>query len=291
MADRGPIRRRRPTIQALTRRASLVMVNRTLHRALPLPPSPKPPSPSFHIGSERLEPRRSGALWWPDRRALLVADLHLEKGSGLARAGAGFLPPYDTRATLGLLAAELDALSPAQVFCLGDSFHDGGAADRIDPSDSTVLAALVERTPWTWIVGNHDPAPHGPWGGTIESEVRIGPLVLRHAALYGAVNEISGHYHPKATVITRARRITGRCFVEDGRRAILPAFGSYTGGLNVRDPAITCLYPSGFLAHLIGPSRIATFRSEHLAVPWTLAAPVHAGPTHARRLDPKRRAS
>ena len=198
----------------------------------------------------------SGTLWWEERRLLVAADLHLEKGTGFAARGT-LLPPYDTRETLARLAAAMARLKPATLICLGDSFHDGGAATRLDADDITVLSRLTSSCDWRWIAGNHDPAPPADWGGRVESEIVLGPLVFRHEALAGrAEGEVSGHYHPKATVQTRARRVSGRCFVTDGRRLILPAFGAYAGGLDVTDPAIGRLFPAGFDIHLIGRAKV-----------------------------------
>ncbi len=198
----------------------------------------------------------SGSLWWEERRLLVAADLHLEKGTGFAARGT-LLPPYDTRETLARLEAVMARLKPATLICLGDSFHDGGAATRLDTDDITVLSRLTSSCDWRWIAGNHDPAPPSDWGGRVESEIVLGPLVFRHEALAGrAEGEVSGHYHPKATVQTRARRVSGRCFVTDGRRLILPAFGAYAGGLDVSDPAIARLFPAGFDIHLIGRAKV-----------------------------------
>lgn len=197
----------------------------------------------------------AGVLWWPARRTLIVADLHLEKGSGLAAKGA-LLPPYDTAATLVRLARAVARLEPHRVVCLGDSFHDGGAAARLSAADARVIAGLTESRDWIWITGNHDPEPPADWGGRAMDELVDGALVFRHRARPGAVGELSGHYHPKAAVRTRARRITARCFVGDGRRLILPAFGAYTGGLDVLDPAISGLLDRQFEVHLLGRSRL-----------------------------------
>lgn len=197
-----------------------------------------------------LMPQNDGALFWPDRRTLIVADLHLEKGSAYARTGQ-FLPPYDSRATLAALETALNRQKPDQVICLGDSFHDQDAANRLVSADWQQLARLVASVDWVWIAGNHDPAPPGEIGGTIVEQLTLGPLVFRHEAdPFGGPGELSGHFHPKAAIQTRARRLSARCFVEDGKRMILPSYGSYTGGLNVFDPAISNLFPSGFTTHL-----------------------------------------
>ena len=203
-------------------------------------------------------------LWWPARQTLVVSDLHLEKGSGLAAKGA-LLPPYDTAATLARLSGAIDRLNPRRVICLGDSFHDGGAAARLSRADAATLARLTAARDWIWIAGNHDPEPPAHWGGRVMDELIDGALVFRHQARNGAVGELSGHFHPKASVRTRVRRITGRCFVGDGQRLILPAFGAYTGGLDVLDPAISGLLDRGFHVHLLGRSRLYSLPRRGLA--------------------------
>lgn len=202
----------------------------------------------------------SGVAFWPDRATLLVADLHLEKGSSYARTRQ-FLPPYDSRATLAALQAAIDRWAPRRVICLGDSFHDADAAQRLPPAERAALGALTGALDWIWIAGNHDPAPPAEWGGSVAAEVTDGPLVLRHAAADGpAPGEVSGHYHPKARVSTRAGPRAARCFVSDGSRLILPSFGAYTGGLDVRDPAIAGHFPAGFEVLMLGREKLHRFR-------------------------------
>lgn len=221
------------------------------------------------VNGQKLTTLPSGALWWQDREILIVADLHLEKGSSLARHGS-MLPPYDSADTLHRLAAEMSRVKPRQVIALGDSFHDHDGPARLSAPDKGTLGELVGSTDWLWITGNHDPAPHGPWGGSIVEEIVIGGLAFRHNAEDGnGVGEISGHFHPKAAVMTRTRRYTARCFVSDGRRLIVPAFGSYTGGLDVFDPAITRLLAPDFWAYLTAPGRV-------LAVPRHRLVPARA---------------
>jgi DNA ligase-associated metallophosphoesterase len=204
----------------------------------------------------------SGALIWPQRRAVLVADLHLEKGSSFAARGR-LLPPYDTAATLMRLEEVLTRHDAKAVFCLGDSFHDAAAGERLSDADRARITSLTGRCDWTWICGNHDPAPPADWGGKVAEEVTLGPLTFRHQALrsktHGAGGEVSGHFHPKAALRWRQKRITGRCFITDGRRLILPAFGAYTGGLNVLDPAIAGLFPKVFQVLLMGRAGIFSF--------------------------------
>lgn len=199
----------------------------------------------------------SGALFQPDAGALIVADLHLEKGSHFARRGQ-FLPPYDTRATLEKLARVIRRFRPRRVVCLGDSFHDAEAGDRIAAADRDALRRLVRAQRWTWILGNHDPAIPEDFGGECAAKVEIETLVFRHEpGPAPALGEICGHLHPKASVSTRGRRVTAACFVSDGNRLVMPAFGAYAGGLDALDPAIAGLFGrAGFRALLLGTERL-----------------------------------
>lgn len=219
------------------------------------------------VNGARLLGDPSGALYWPDRRTLIVADLHLEKGSSYAARGQ-FLPPYDTAATLELLSSAIARHGAERVICLGDSFHDGDAATRLAPSDAETIQSLTARCDWTWICGNHDPAPPEDWGGTVREELVLGALVFRHEAkpLVTVAGEVSGHFHPKAKVKLRAKQVTSRCFVSDGRRLILPAFGAYTGGLNVLDPAVAGLFPRGFAVHILGNEAVYAFPASALSL-------------------------
>ena len=197
----------------------------------------------------------SGALYWEEQRLLVVSDLHLEKGSSFAARGV-LLPPYDTVATLGRLAAVIARHDPRMVIALGDSFHDRSAHDRLSVPDRAAIAAMQARRDWIWISGNHDPALPCDFGGTVASEVAIGPIAFRHEPS-GAAGEIAGHLHPKARVSRRGRSVERRCFASDGERAVMPAFGAYTGGLSIRDPAFTKIFQTpGFMAHVLGDRRL-----------------------------------
>src|SRR5256885_11158127 len=111
----------------------------------------------------------SGALFWQEQRLLVVSDLHLEKGSSFATRGV-LLPPYDTVATLGRLAAVIARHDPRMVIALGDSFHDRTAHERLSASDRDALSAMQARHAWIWISGNHDPALPPDLGGVVASE-------------------------------------------------------------------------------------------------------------------------
>lgn len=179
-----------------------------------------------------------GALFWPSRRALLVADLHLEKASWFARLGQ-MLPPYDSVATLEELTALASSTKAEEIWCLGDSFHDRHGCDRLPVRARELLTNLTSTTRWTWITGNHDPGFADHCGGEIVDEAEVDGLILRHEAdPQDTRPELSGHFHPKFRITQRGRKISRRCFVAAETKIILPAFGSLTGGLDVWHPEI-----------------------------------------------------
>jgi DNA ligase-associated metallophosphoesterase len=197
----------------------------------------------------------SGALFWEEQSLLVVSDLHLEKGSSFAARGT-LLPPYDTVATLGRLGAVIARHDPRMVIALGDSFHDRDAHGRLSAPDREAIAALQVRRDWIWISGNHDPALPPDLGGVVAHEMAVGPIAFRHEPT-GASGEIAGHLHPKARVSIRGRSMERRCFACDGERAVMPAFGAFTGGLSIRDAAFSKIFQTpGFIAHVLGDVRL-----------------------------------
>jgi DNA ligase-associated metallophosphoesterase len=210
----------------------------------------------------------AGALYWPEQRLLAVSDLHLEKGSSFAARGS-LLPPYDTADTLVRLARLIDAYAPRTVVALGDSFHDRRGASRLDPANRATLAALQRGRDWIWIAGNHDPEPPADLAGQSLPELALGPIMFRHRAETDLVEgEISGHWHPVAIVALRGRGLRRRCFVADGRRMVMPAFGAYAGGLNVRHRAVAALFDRAFTAHVMGDAALHAIPSSHCVADW-----------------------
>ncbi|PYE86642.1 ligase-associated DNA damage response endonuclease PdeM [Phyllobacterium leguminum] len=199
----------------------------------------------------------TGALYLPEMRLLVVSDLHMEKGSSFARRGM-MLPPYDTAATLDLLAAVITRYNPATVVSLGDSFHDAKASARLPTLYALRLKALIAGREWVWITGNHDPENPVDLPGDVASELAIGPLILRHEPQSGCVpGEIAGHLHPAARIVRRGRSVRRSCFASDGNRLIMPAFGAYTGALNVLDRAFRGLFDEArLLAFMLGADRV-----------------------------------
>ena len=192
----------------------------------------------FSFGGQEWRATAEGALFWPARAALMVADLHLEKGSWFATKGQ-LLPPYDSLATLSALGEVVARVGAREVWCLGDSFHDVDGCERLPVQAQDMLRALTEATRWTWITGNHDPVIVDRCGGEVADEAVVDGVVLRHEADPAEARpELSGHFHPKLRVRVRGRQVARRCYVASATKLVLPAFGSLTGGLDVDHPAL-----------------------------------------------------
>lgn len=209
---------------------------------------------TFRLGAAEAEATPEGAMLFCDSRTLVVADLHLGRSERMARLGGAFLPPYETVETLNRLEALIARVAPRRLVSLGDSFDDDRAARALEPEIAARIARLTATADWTWIAGNHDPSPPRGLGGGVAAEIEVEGVALRHIAradLHGP--EASGHYHPKAVLCAHGRRLRRRCLLTDGLRAILPAFGLYTGGLDALDAAFDPLLRPTAVAFLIPP--------------------------------------
>lgn len=238
------------------------------------PSSPKPPRrprakahplPPIAISGATVEAKLcgvlvaalpEGALWIEEAKALVVSDLHLEKGSSFALRGQ-MLPPYDTHAALMRLTDLMLRLSPEIIVSLGDSFHDGGGVARMDARDRTLLGVLMSRCDWVWVEGNHDGRAPETLGGVVRDVLHLGALVLRHEPTKGAApGEIAGHLHPCAKVAGRGGSVRRRCFALGADRLVMAAFGAFTGGLNICDDAFAPIFPDGATALVLGRDKV-----------------------------------
>jgi hypothetical protein len=232
--------------------------------------APSPPialvgaTAELRLGDALVAALPEGALWIAAAKTLVVSDLHLEKGSAYAVRGQ-MLPPYDTHAALKKLSALVEKLAPDIVVSLGDSFHDGGGVARMAKADRDLLCALIERCDWVWVEGNHDGRAPEVLGGAVREALEIGGIVLRHEPTEGAApGEIAGHLHPCAKVAGRGRSVRRRCFATDGERLVMPAFGAFTGGLNICDEAFAPIFPNGACALVLGRERVLPAPQERL---------------------------
>jgi uncharacterized protein len=230
------------------------------------PGNPQPRGRADHpvqVAGTTLLADPDGALYWAEERLLVVADLHLEKGSAFAKRGV-LLPPYDTASTLSRLARLVEHYAPRVIIALGDSFHDDQGPLRMSDLDRIRLKGLQRGRDWVWIAGNHDRDLPRDVGGRFADSLAIGGLTFRHDPTEQAPDgEIAGHLHPVARIAQRGRAVSRRCFAADGRRLVMPAFGAYAGGLNVRAEPIFVLFGSlTFTAHMLGAQRLYAITAE-----------------------------
>lgn len=197
---------------------------------------------AIRVCGEAFEAHPSGALYHPGEATLIISDLHLEQGAALAARGH-LIPPYDTASTIKRLEGVIAHFSPQRVIALGDSFHDTGVAERLSGETRAAIARLQAGREWYWVTGNHDPELPPSLHGHVVPGLTLGALRFRHEPVNGpAAQEVAGHLHPAARVSRRGRTVRRKCFITDSRRLVMPAFGAYTGGLNVLDPAFRPLF-------------------------------------------------
>jgi uncharacterized protein len=214
---------------------------------------------AFDFCGQTLVAMPQGALFWPTRRALIVADLHFEKASWFARFGQ-MLPPYDSLATLTDLSDLIARTDARELWCLGDSFHDSAGAERLSADARAMLDRLSRRVDWVWVTGNHDHALNDRFGGRIVEEAEIDGLMLRHEANPNdRCAELSGHFHPKLRIVIRGRTVARRCFIRSETKLILPAFGALTGGLDATHPEIVRAVGHDAHAMIAVNDRLLTF--------------------------------
>ena len=182
------------------------------------------------------------ALYWPARRRLLVADLHLGKADTFRAAGIA-LPRGGTALDLDRIATLVAATGAASLWVLGDMLHGRtdlsswrGAWEAFRARNPRLSVAVVD--------GNHDRALRAA-GLDVElpgDEVRDGPFLLRHAPARSTdAHVLCGHVHPVLKLPGQAR--VPAFWLQPGC-TVLPAFSAFTGGqplaLGERDAAVVC---------------------------------------------------
>ncbi len=214
------------------------------------------------FSGHRLTLSPEGALYWPAESMLVVSDLCLEKEGPCAMRGR-FLPSSDTRETLERLERAVAMSGASRILFLGDSFLDADGPDRLGLAERDCLEDICGALQAIWVQRNNG-------GGWVPPRARpcevfaLGGLTFRHEASRHGHGEISGHFHPCVEMPDAGGIAHSRCFIEDGRKMVMPSFGAFTGGLDVREPAIAAHFPGGFTVHVLGMEKIHTLPTERL---------------------------
>jgi DNA ligase-associated metallophosphoesterase len=219
----------------------------------------------LHFAGHTFEPLLSGALFWRAESILLVADLHLEKFSSFARRGH-MLPPYDTGLTLRRLERDLEQTRAERVVSLGDSFHRDEGTETLLDADRLRLMALLGKSHWTWLSGNHDPSPHTLGGVCVDTLEHRGITLVHEPRRGSRAATIAGHLHPAATVVANGHGARRPCFVHDGKLLVLPAYGAGTGSMNILGPSFHGLFDDQTLeVTMLGRNRLYPVSTRRLA--------------------------
>ena len=224
---------------------------------MPVDPHNKQRVIQLNFCGEICELWADGALYLPRYKTLVVSDLHFEKGH--AQSTAAPLPRYDTDMTLSRLSEIVYKSNPQRCIFLGDSFHNAEVAKRLPEAYRRILDDLSKGRSFVWIQGNHDSELPTFLPGKVYSDFALNGLYFTHqvtAETKQRIGLISGHYHPKARVNLKLRRISAPCFIEDSKHLIMPAFGTFTGGLNVLNKAIQSVLTSPQSAYICHAGKI-----------------------------------
>ncbi len=218
---------------------------------------PEPHALPLQFAGESFLLDAQGVLFAPQKRTLIVSDLHLEKASFLQLFGHP-IPTLDSHDTLLRLQHVIGHYNPETVICLGDSWHDTQAGQRMSEDDQSLLSRLCQSVQrWVWVLGNHDPALPHFCKGEQTAHVQLGDIRLCHEPEATPSPQIVGHYHPKTSItLRRGHKAKGRCFLSDNALLIMPSFGSYTGGLDASHDAIRSLFAHDPTVHLLHSNKV-----------------------------------
>ena len=188
---------------------------------------------TISFNKHKFQISKEGVLFWFEKKIAIISDLHLEKGSGYGPTGQ-FLPPYDSEETLMKLLNTTKQYNIKKIILLGDTFHDKNALSRMSKKVTSLFKNLLNKYEVIFVLGNHEDNMEFE-NITFFDEYVLDGIHFIHQASKKNIYQISGHYHPIATVRTGSKKITGKCFIQLKYNLILPSFGVYTGGLNIKN--------------------------------------------------------
>ena len=218
----------------------------------------------INFNNHKFQISNQGILFWFDKQIAIIADLHLEKGSSFGPSGQ-FLPPYDSEETLNKIFKTIKNHKIKTIILLGDTFHDKNAFDRMSEKVFILFKSLIEKYEVIFILGNHESKFEI---GRINflNEYVIDDIHFIHQALQKSIFQISGHFHPVATIKSSIKKITAKCLLHTNNHIILPSFGTYTGGLNINDPALKPFVNHKSYVYLLTKKSIYKFTSKEVEI-------------------------
>ena len=212
---------------------------------------------TINFNNHKFQISKEGILFWFDKQIAIIADLHLEKGSSFGPSGQ-FLPPYDSEETLTKLSDIIKKHNVQKVILLGDTFHDKNAMRRMSKRVLIVFEKFIKKYEVIFVLGNHE--------NNIKlqnikffNEYVLDGIHFVHQASKKNVYQISGHYHPVATIKTGSKKITGKCFIQQKYNLILPSFGVYTGGLNIKSRIFKKIFKNEPVIYFLGKRSVYKF--------------------------------
>ena len=213
-----------------------------------------------NIKGEKFVFDKSGSIFLENLNTLIFSDLHLGKGLSFANLG-NFIPPFDLDETLLNLKSIIEKYKPKRLISLGDSFHENKSIHKMERKYVNIINNLLHKIDITWIEGNHDSNLlfKDKIQGNFKNFYKLENFKFVHSkSEIDELNifEFSGHYHPKVTLKFNGLNYSYKCFILTDNFCILPSFGTYTGGLDIKSNALKKILPINKQIIILGNNKI-----------------------------------
>ena len=200
-----------------------------------------------HIKGEKFVFDKSGSIFLENLNTLIFSDLHLGKSLSFVNQGS-LVPPFDLDETLFNLENIIKKYKPKRLISLGDSFHENKSIQNMKGKYINIINNLFHKIDITWVEGNHDSNIlfKNKLTGNFKKFHKLKNFRFVHSK--SEINEVSifefsGHYHPKISLKFNGLNYSYKCFILTESFCILPSFGTYTGGLDIKSNALRKILP------------------------------------------------
>jgi len=216
----------------------------------------------INFNNHEFKINNDGILFWLEKKIAIVSDLHLEKGSSFASSGQ-FIPPFDSEETLKKLINFVKTHEVQTIILLGDTFHDRGALNRMSSKVKSIFDSLVENYEIIFVLGNHENKMKSAFIKFYEHYI-VDDIHFLHEAVLEKKYQISGHFHPVASLKINSKKITEKCLIHSENHIIMPAFGEFTGGLNINNPVFKPFLNRNYYIYLLTKKSVYKFTSHDI---------------------------